>query len=176
MSETAKYRHLTVPFCQGNGLDLASGGDPVVPSAIQIELSPETYAYYNSNQPPRGPLQFRADNALFDLPFKDSVLDYVYASHILEDFTREQWKKLLPEWVRVLKKGGNLVILVPDCELWNYAITHLGQPCNCSHIAPEPHVGEISKHVEGLGVTVIRDSLTNAHKNDYSILFVGSKD
>src|SRR5437867_3001774 len=41
MSETAKHRHLTIRYCQGCGLDLGSGGDPIVPWAISVDLPAE---------------------------------------------------------------------------------------------------------------------------------------
>lgn len=174
-SETSKYRTLTVPYCKGNGLDLASGGDPVVPHAISIELDEPTYAYYNSNQPARGPLHYRDNNAIWNLPFKDNTLDFVYSSHLLEDFTRDKWPILLREWSRVLKPGGYLVILVPEVERWNYAIRVLGQPPNCAHAAPEPSIGELSIHFMSVGLDVVEERLTNLNEHDYSILAVARK-
>lgn len=174
-SETSKARHLVAHYCCGNGVDIGSGGDPVVPHAIQIELSDEKFAWYNSGHAPATPLQFRGDNAFQDLPFKDKTLDFVFSSHLLEDFTREQWKTILPEWVRVLKPGGFLVILVPDCERWNYAIKHKNQPPNCSHAFPEPHVGELSTYAPALGLLVIEDRFTESPPGDYGIMFVAQK-
>lgn len=172
-SETEKYRSLTIPFCQGNGIDIGSGGDPVVPWAIQVELSDKTYARYNSNQSPRGPLQYRDDNAFVNLPFKDGTLDFVYSSHLLEDFF--EWSPLLIEWKRVLKPGGFLVILIPDRTLWQEALRR-GQPPNDAH-RHEGSVNELRQFFEWTikGMNVIRDSLTDLFPGDYSILFVGQK-
>lgn len=179
-SETAKYRNLTTQYCQGNGIDIGSGGDPVVPWAIQIELSEADYANYNNHNLPRGPVQYRASGALFDLPFKDETLDFVYSSHVLEDYARGDWRRLLPEWARVLKKGGYLIILVPEVDRWTFALQHLGQPPNCSHHSPEPRLLEVSVYVlemkdrHGFDFEC-RERLTNQFANDYSILFVGKK-
>lgn len=172
-SETEKYRKLTTPYCQGNGVDIGSGGDPVVPWAIQIELSDKTYAVYNSNHPPRGPLQYRDDNAFTDLPFKDDTLDFVYSSHLLEDF--KDWTPLLIEWKRVLKRGGYLVILVPERGLWRDALRR-GQPPNDAH-KHEGSLNELRQFFEWDigGMTVLKDELTNLFPGDYSILFVGQK-
>lgn len=174
-SETSKYRHITTPFCVGNGIDIASGGDAVVPWAISIELEDEKYNYYNSNQKPRGPLHYRDNNAIFDLPFKSNTLDFVYSSHLIEDFSQEVWPKMLGEWVRCLKPGGNLIILVPEVKRWNYAVNVLGQCPNCSHHAPEPSVGDLTKVFTKLGLQTVCDKLTNCHPNDYSILGVAKK-
>lgn len=169
-SETAKYRHLTTPFCRGNGVDIGSGGDPVVPWAINMDLPNDDFAHYHSGHPPRKPIQFGGDAA--NLPFKDGVLDFVYSSHLLEDFY--DWDPILREWIRVLKPGGRLIILVPDKKLWADALAR-GQPPNCAH-RHESYPGEISKYVTRLsGMKVIRDSLTECFENDYSILFVGVK-
>lgn len=170
-SETSKYRHLTTQFCVGQGVDIGSGGDPVVPNAIQVDLPPDEFARYNDGQPyPSIHLTCPA----WRLPFLASSLDFVYSSHLLEDF--EDWVPLLKEWDRVLKVGGHLVILVPDYTLWREAI-RLGQPPNCAH-AHEADVGQLSR-LMGSRYDVIRDSLTNCspgpHGIDYSILFVGKK-
>lgn len=174
-SETAKYRFATIAYCHrddgtpGCGVDIASQGDSVVPWAIAFDLPKPEFDFYCANQPAKGPIQLRghADK----LPFDDNSLDFVYSSHLLEDYL--DWTPVLKEWVRVLKPGGNLIILVPDKKLWNEAIAK-GQPPNCSH-KHESYVGELSTYAPGLGLKVIEDRLTAVVPEDYSILFVGRK-
>ena len=89
-SETGKYRHLTSPHClladgsPGCGVDIASQGSVVVPWAISFDLPQDEFDYYNDHHAPKGPIHLRghADK----LPFESGSLDFVYASHILEDF------------------------------------------------------------------------------------------
>lgn len=174
-SEVSKYRHLTNQFCIGNGCDIGSGGDGIVPWAINIELPEKEYNLYNSNQKPRGPLHYRAIDAIFNPPFKPNTLDWVALSHVIEDWSQEVWPKFLGEWVKCLKPGGRLIILVPDYLRWKYAIEVLGQPCNCAHFSPEPSVGDLTKVFTKLGLRTICDKLTDCHPNDYSILGVAKK-
>lgn len=173
MSETSKYRHLTVPFLKGNGVDIGSGGDPVVPNAIQIELPPEEYARYRNGDIHGAPIQWHGD--CFNLPFKDNVLDWVYCSHVIEDWNPKRWPSILAEWVRCLKPGGNIVILVPEHKLWQHAVRVLGQTPNCSHWNPEPSLGDVSRAFKEIGLTNINERLTECHPNDYSILATASK-
>lgn len=169
MSETNKYKHLTQQYCSGNVIDIGSQGWPVVDSAIQIELPPGDYATYTSGKVLDGPA-WRGDGR--NLPFKDNTVDTLYSSHLLEDFN--PWNPVLKEWIRVLKPGGHLIILVPDEALWNRAVAN-GQPPNCAH----QHcgtVGELTREVLRIHpFDVIRDSLTNEFPGDYTILFVGKK-
>lgn len=169
MSETSKYRHMTGPYCQGCGIDIASQGDPVVPWAWQLDLPEKEFAYYNSNHAPRGPIQLRGD--ALKLPVDSNSLDFCYSSHLLEDYL--DWMPVLQEWVRVIKPKGFLVILVPDKERWNEAIRK-GQPPNCAH-KHESFAGELSGYASALGLEVVIDALTNQFEGDYSILFVGRK-
>lgn len=57
-----------------------------------------------------------------DLPFEDNTVEVIYASHLFEYFDREEAKKVLKEWRRVLKPGGILRLAVPDfralCEIY----------------------------------------------------------
>ncbi len=48
------------------------------------------------------------------LPWKDNSVDYIYCSHTLEHFTKDDGRYLLSEIYRVLKKGGLTRIIVPD--------------------------------------------------------------
>ena len=46
------------------------------------------------------------------LPFDDGVATHVFASHVLEHF---RWDEpVLEEWHRVLRPGGEIVVIVPD--------------------------------------------------------------
>lgn len=168
-SETSKYRKLTTKYCVGNGADIGSGGDPIVPNAIQVELPMEEYSKYRSGDVHQSPIQWHGSAE--SLPFKDKTLDFVYSSHLLEDFLH--WKPLLLEWTRVLKKGGHLVILIPDKTLWEAALKR-GQLPNCAH-KHEGYVGELSRYSKLYGWNVIEDRLTALDKNDYTILFVAKR-
>lgn len=163
MSETSKHRPTTVPYCTGNGIDIGSGGDPVVPHAISIDVI-TPYADYGKG------IQWRGD--ALDLPFKDATMDFVYSSHLLEDY--HDWWAPLREWVRVLKPGGHLVILIPDRERWHAALMR-GQPPNCAH-RHEGTVGELTTYCGGLGLEVIMDRYAIPEDpKDYSIVFIARK-
>lgn len=173
-SETAKYRHLTAGYCMPNGMpscgvDIASQGAPIVPWAIQFDLPQEEFAVYCSNHPAKGPIQLRghADK----LPFDNESLDFVYSSHLLEDYL--DWEPVLREWTRVLRPNGFLIVLIPDKDLWAKAIA-AGQSPNCSH-KHEGAVGELSTYAPALGLKVIEDRLTEQFPGDYTILAVFQK-
>jgi SAM-dependent methyltransferase len=166
MSETSKYLHITAPYCQGTGVDIGSQGEPVVPWAIQVDLPREPYLKYGGQNPESIHLPIGCS----DLPFKDASLDFVYSSHLIEDFA--DWTSLLTEWSRIVKPGGNLVIMLPDKERFSDAIAR-GQPPNCAH-QHEGRVGELSTYFP-TGWTIIFDGLTNLTPEDYNILFVAKR-
>jgi predicted SAM-dependent methyltransferase len=51
---------------------------------------------------------------IFPLEFEDNKYDLIYASHILEHFSRNECQDVLNDWVRVLKPGGVLRLSVPS--------------------------------------------------------------
>lgn len=167
MSETAKHRHMVADFCRGNGVDLGSSGDPVVPWAIQVDLPAEEYARYNVTRP-EAAIHWRG--SALDLPFKDGTLDFVHAAHLIEDF--EDWGPVLAEWGRVLKVGGFMLIAVPDHERFRAAVA-AGQGDNLSH-KHEAFVGELS-HALGWHYLVLRDGFVSDSPQEYSILCIARK-
>lgn len=169
-SETGRYRHLTAQYCIGNGIDVGSGGDPVMLSSIQIELPLSEYNHYHTADARANPASCYRGNA-WDLPFKSGTMDYVYSSHLLEDF--EDWKPCLREWTRVLKKGGKLIILMPDKKLWAAELER-GRIPNCAH-RKESEVGALSAYAKEMGWRVIKDELTAVVPIDYTILFLAEK-
>lgn len=176
-SEMEKFRHLIAPHCFKDGkpspvLEIASGGVCCVPWAISFDLPKDRYAYYNSNHEPRGPIHVRGD--CFKLPFEDECFWLVSASHILEDFPRDEWPSLAKEWLRVLAPGGVLAICVPDHDRW-WEYVRKGGVHNHAHAQPQPKEGDLTELGRSLGLTVLRDSLTNCYDGDYSILALLAK-
>jgi predicted SAM-dependent methyltransferase len=170
VSETRKWRHLTAPYCQGAGVDLGSGGDPVVPTAISVDLPPEEFNAYLAVDFQRGPMHLRGDARKLHW-FADGVLDYVYSSHLLEDFPLEEWSAILREWCRVVRPGGYLVLLLPERERFRAAVA-AGQPDNVAH-RHEPVAGELSRLFTGMpGWAVLEDRL--ADERDYSLIFIAT--
>ena len=150
ISETSKCRESLAPFCKGNGLDIGYGGDPIVPSAICIDLD-TPYANYHSH--PQH-LHGDASNLYW---FNDNCLDYVYSSHVLEDFIDTE--DVLREWSRVLKPGGNLVLFLPDEQAYRAHCAVNGNEPNKHHVHQEFSLNYLKETV-GLigGLEVIHES------------------
>lgn len=108
MSETATCRSVLAPYCIGNGLDIGSGGDPIVPWAICIDRAESDGRRSHVGQHPTHLVGDASDLHWF----KDGCLDWVYSSHCLED--AEDTQSWLSEWLRVLRFGGLLVLFLPD--------------------------------------------------------------
>lgn len=167
-SETSRFRHLVEGYCVGNGLDLGAAGDPVVPNAIQVELPLDAAKNYGGLLFGSAPIQLRGDATNLHW-FADESLDFVYSSHLLEDFA--DWLKVLCEWVRVLRYGGHLVLLVPDHKRFRAAVA-AGQGDNLSH-RHEFSLGELPAVADSLGMEVVTECIPDA--DTYTILFVGRK-
>lgn len=174
-SETEKYRHLTRQYCYradgepGCGIDLASQGDPVVPWAWQLDLPNDQFLEYNNQHSIRSNVNLRGN--AFERFVEGQSLDWIYASHILEDRLFEDWPKIMSDWRSALKPGGKLIILCPERNLWAEAIRK-GQCPNCSH-KYEPLLGDLSKAGEIAGLFTILEKMTDVFEGDYSILYVG---
>ena len=124
-SETSRCRASLARFCEGDGIDVGFGGDPIVPHAICMDL-PQPYARYEEHpQHLRG----SAENLHW---FRDGSLDWVYSSHVLEDF--RDTRAVLDEWLRVLKPGGRLVLYLPDEPTYREHCRRQGKPPNAHHI------------------------------------------
>jgi len=60
-----------------------------------------------------------ADIRALDLP--ENTIDEIFTSHVIEHFPRWVALKMLEDWFRMLKPGGQVVIEMPDfwrCVLW----------------------------------------------------------
>lgn len=123
-SETSKCRERLEKFCIGYGVDLGPGGDPINETAIRIDL-PQPYSQVGSCG-----VQLAGDARRLSW-FRDDVLDYVYSSHLLEDF--EDTAGVLREWLRVLKPDGRLILFCPDEQAYRAYCAKTGQAYNTNH-------------------------------------------
>ena len=75
----------------------------VIPGFIHVDLCDLPHIDYNSS--------------IDSLPFfADAAVDLIYCSHALEYFDRDQARRVLKEWYRVLVPGGLLRLAVPNFE------------------------------------------------------------
>jgi len=104
-SQTNIFISFFLPYLKGDGVDIGFGGRGVLPTSINIDLPNFEVKHGNDSQHLSG-------DAKELYWFNTEVLDYVYSSHCLEDFL--ETRKALVEWIRVLKVGGVLALLLPD--------------------------------------------------------------
>lgn len=150
-SETSLCRERLKQYCIGTGLDLGFGGDPITPQTITLDLPLPTTILGNSPQHLIG-------DARSLYWFKDGVLDYIYSSHLLEDFTEQELPLVLKEWFRVLKPGGLLILYCPNQKL--YLI-------NCLKTKSIPNAAH--KKTD-FGLTYIQQILLKHFQNQYRIV------
>lgn len=164
MSETTLARPSMSRWCVGYGLDIGFGGDKILPGAIGVDM-PKPYTKVGQD-----PVQLGGDAR--DLRwFRDGVLDYVYSSHLLEDF--EDTRTVLREWARVLRPGGHLVLYLPYEKAYRAHCDHLGQQRNAWHKHPDFDAGHVKRCAEGLGLTPVHES---GLVGEYSFELVFRKD
>lgn len=86
-------------FMQGNGCEIGYGSknETILPFCDGFDLNTPGY-----------------DGRV--IPVVDGYYDYLYSSHCLEHII--DWHYALFEWMRVIKKGGFLIILVPHRDLY----------------------------------------------------------
>ena len=94
-NEENKY---TIGYCYGLGLDVGSGNRTLNPNMITVDNWADGVDY-----------KMEADNLH---KFKDKTFDFVYASHVLEHLKSPL--EAIEEWLRVVKKGGYVIIITPD--------------------------------------------------------------
>jgi predicted SAM-dependent methyltransferase len=95
-------------FCKGLGLDVGTGTNRFSPTVLGID---------NYNHVDADMVWDCLDKPY---PFKDSRFDFVFSSHVIEDFEPSKIQGVFDEWLRNVKVGGYLILLVPDMENGRY--------------------------------------------------------
>ena len=127
MSETAVIRATLAPYCLGGiGLDIGFGGSAITTTAITFDQVRPYTKVGDDRQVLQGDCR--------DLSmFCDGALDYIYSSHLLEDFYYTEQVAIIREWRRVLTASGVLVTYCPDEKVFSAHCLANGQPYNLAH-------------------------------------------
>lgn len=129
-SETSKVRHMVVDYCNGYGCDIGFGGDKIKKiDCIGIDYA-KPYAHTGKDK-----VDVACDVMNEPIPLPDNTFDYVYSSHLIEDF--KDTRAALIEFIRIMKSDGNLVLVFPDQKLYEEYCEKTGQPVNTYHIHKE---------------------------------------
>jgi len=85
-------------------------------NTLNIDYSDENNIFHQMDSKKSGKTAMKVDIVANgdDLPFKDNVWDFVINSHVLEHFFDPV--KAIEEWLRVIKPGGYLYMIIPHKE------------------------------------------------------------
>ncbi len=174
ISETSQFRKLFLKYVEGkDGIDVGFGGDPIIPSAITIDL-PNQYCFAGNH--PRN-LTGDARNLYW---FKDNSLEYLYSAHLLEDMEDTEVLDILKEWIRVIKSGGYLLLLLPEQEVYEKMTLEAGNVPNPAHKNKEFGYTYILNKIKNLPLEVIESYTVNQTSDfvgykTYNIAFILQK-
>ena len=151
-SETSKVRDLVLSYCVGHGCDIGFGGDKIQKINCDGIDYAQPYAFTGKD-----PVDIVCDVLNDPIPVADSTYDYVYTSHLIEDFA--DTKKALREFNRILKPGGNLILVFPDQPKYEEVCRKTGQPLNMHHVH------------RNMGMKFMYDRLNEIQNLGYTVLF-----
>ena len=126
-SETSKVRHWVLPYCTGKGCDVGFGGDKIMKVNCDGIDFAQPYTYTGKDK-----VDIACDVINNEIPVPDNKYDYVYTSHLIEDFV--DTKDALKKFIRILKSGGNLILVFPDQPKYEVYCKEMGVPMNPYHI------------------------------------------
>lgn len=151
-SETSKVRHLVIDFCIGKGADVGFGGDKIKKTdCLGIDLT-LPYAYTGSDK-----VDISCNIGTEEINLPDNCLDYLYSSHLIEDF--EDTVSIINKFIRVLKDKGTLVLVFPDQKVYEEHCLKTGQPLNLHHVHKD------------MGLNFMKDKLNKSKAKGFDILY-----
>lgn len=105
-----------IPFITGSVIELGVGPQKTIPHAVGVDMVPNGHPILSLGDEPVSVADVVADVSQL-LPFTDGEFDTLIARHVLEHIV--DTNKTLIEWSRIVKKGGRIIIAVPDHTLRN---------------------------------------------------------
>lgn len=164
-SETSKIRHLVIDYCNGIGCDIGFGGDKIKKvNCIGIDYA-QPYAYTGEDK-----VDIACDLFNENIPVANDTYDYVYSSHLIEDFV--DTKKTLIEFIRILKSDGNLVLVFPNQKLYEKHCIATDQPLNPHHIHTEMSLQFMFKKLSEIENISVNTLFSSDCEIDYNVVMV----
>ena len=168
-SESETARPLLEKYCIGCGIDVGAGGMPIAPHSICIDRGEDSPIRAHVGSVPTHLVGDAADLRWF----KDGSLDHVASSHTLEDFLDTE--AILREWLRVLRVGGNLVLFLPDEQVYRSHCAKTGQPYNQAHVHADFSLEFVRRILAKIGQTDEVEAIWPFPGNAYSFALVARK-
>jgi SAM-dependent methyltransferase len=164
-SETSKVRPLVVNYCNGYGCDIGFGGDKILKSnCLGIDFD-KPYAYTGKDN-----VDISCNIGKEAIPLPPNTFDYVYSSHLIEDF--EDTRSVLLDFIRVLKSGGNLILIFPDQVKYEDHCVKTGQPLNLYHVHKNmgfEYMVNILKQIDTIDFEIL---YSNNCEIDYNVILI----
>lgn len=164
-SETSKVRHWVLPYCQGKGCDVGFGGDKILKvncDGIDFE---QPYTYTGKDK-----VDIPCDVINNEIPVPDNTYDYVYSSHLIEDFV--DTKDALRKCIRILKNGGNLILVFPDQPKYEVYCREMGIPMNPYHVHADMGYDYMLARIHELEGIRYEILYSNSCEIDYNVVMV----
>ena len=163
-SETNKVRHLVTKYCVGKGCDIGFGGDKILKQNCDGIDFPQPYAKAGKDK-----VDIGCDVINDEIPVADNTYDYVYTSHLIEDFT--DTVDGLKKFIRILKNGGTLILVFPNQVKYEEICNRIGQPLNPYHIHKEMGYDFMLQKLNELNITYEILYSSNC-EIDYNVIMV----
>lgn len=164
-SETSKVRHLVINYCQGQGCDIGFGGDKIKKENCTGIDYAQPYAYTGKDK-----VDIACDVMNEKIPVADNTFDYVYTSHLIEDFT--DTKQALEDFIRILKPGGTLILVFPDQQKYEAHCRRTGQTLNTHHIHKEMGLSFMHSRLREISHIKYDSLFTSDCDIDYNVVMV----
>lgn len=99
-------------FLCGLGLDVGPGTNKLSPNVLCTDWYPHIGVDLVWNCVDGG--------GRYHYPFSTNTFDFIFASHVIEDFDPSEIQFVFDELMRMIKPGGYFVILIPDMQNKRY--------------------------------------------------------
>ncbi|MFN4975410.1 MAG: methyltransferase domain-containing protein [Bacteroidota bacterium] len=164
-SETSKVREMVRPYCIGKGCDIGFGGDKVMKVNCDGIDYPQPYAFAGKDK-----VDIACDVIKGDIPLPDNTYDYVYTSHLIEDFA--DTADALKKFIRILRPGGNLILVFPDQPKYEIYCREINLPMNPYHVHADMGYDYMKRQLDALPGIHYKELFSSNCAIDYNVVMV----